>query len=564
MNRRSLLVAALLAAAALVQVLPRAWAGALLPGVRVLCDLVAIAAVVQQRRSGSEGRPMWGFVLAGLVLFLVGDLYAGIAFQATFLRVVPEWASTLVLHVLPIPMFILAMLSWQRSAKRSPVPQAFAVLDGLLFSYAAMYLIWVLGLRHWTGASLDSQASWGLLVRFILLSLLLGLCVYRGSRNPFRWRGPMAYLGLAFLLLTLASAFSAAAILGKQSPVLRMIANVLKPAAILLVAGAGWCSLPHSGGPESGRRALMEGLRDHLPFLPAALATLAALLYTRFDGALGDPRVVLYGAPMVGLLLLRQFRAMQELKAFSLDLETKVEARTRALEAAQAVAMRTERMNAVATLGAGLAHDLNNSLAAIRASAELLAEDLHDGRTPELKDVDRILVASDQAASLSRRLMAFGREEPRSVFDLGEEIHGMEDLLRMLLPRRIQLRIALSPGRYPVSGTRSHLEQILVNLISNARDAIEAEGSISVELLGSTGPVGREALVRVVDTGSGMDEEVRARLFEPFFSTKAPGRGTGLGLASVKALLEQESGSIDVDSQPGLGTSFTLRFPLAG
>jgi signal transduction histidine kinase len=276
-----------------------------------------------------------------------------------------------------------------------------------------------------------------------------------------------------------------------------------------------------------------------------------------------DPQIVLFGAPMVGLLLIRQFLAFQDLKRFSYGLETKVAERTRALEAAQSVAMRTERMNALATLGAGLAHDLNNSLATIRASAELLAEDVHAGKPPTDRDVDRILVASDQAAGLSRRLMGFGRDEPHGLLDLSQEIHAMEDLLRMLLPRRIRLRIALGQGAFPVSGTRSNLEQILVNLVSNSRDAITGEGAISIELHRVEGSSGAEALVRVEDTGCGIPEHVMARLFEPFLSTKEKGKGTGLGLCSVKVLVEQDQGRIEVASNPNLGTVFTIRFPLA-
>lgn len=555
----------LLAGAGAVQAVPRPVNLILLALVRALCDLLALFAVAQRRRRDPEGGRVWGFLQAGLLLFLAGDLLAGIAFVGPSALPVPEWASTLLLHLVPVPFFILALTGWkERPGGPSPVPRLHALLDGLLFGYAAYYLIWVLGIRNWEGITRTHQASGALVVRFALLGVLLGTGLYRGSRNPERWRGPLLFLGGSFLLLTVSSAFSAASILGGQGPVYRMFANVLKPAAILLIAAAAWWRGPLEGTPEAGRSRLVEHLRDHLPFAPAALATFGALAFSLFRPATMDPRVVLYGAPMVAFLLVRQFMAFQDLKRFSYRLEAKVEERTRALETAQAVAMRTERMNALAMLGAGLAHDLNNSLGAIRASAELLAEDLHAGKAPESRDLERILVASDQAAGLSRRLMAFGRDEPHGAFDLRREVHAMEDLLRMLLPRRIQLRVALGAGVLPVSGTRSHLEQILVNLISNARDAIPGEGSISIELLQGEGPAGPEALLRVQDTGTGMSPEVQERLFEPFFTTKEPGKGTGLGLVSVKALMEHESGSLEVDSQVGLGTTFILRFPLLG
>ena len=561
---RWMAILGLLAAAVLVQTLPRPANSVSLAGVRALCDLLALAAVSGRRREDAEGRRMWAFVMAGLVLFLLGDVYAGIAFLKPGLIPVPEWASTLLLHLLPIPMFILALMAWTRNRAVSATPRLHAVLDGLLFGYAAYYLIWVLGIRLWEGATRASPASGSLVARFILLGILLGTCVFRGSRNPDRWRGPLLFLASAFLLLTVASALSAASILGGQGPVFRMVANVLKPVALLLIAWAAWWSRSLEGGDgEDERSPLVENLRDHLPFVPAVLATLGAFSFAVIRRDSMDPQIVLYGAPMVGFLLIRQFMAFQDLKRFSHELEAKVAARTRDLEAAQDIAMRTERMNAVAMLGAGLAHDLNNSLAAIRASAELLAEDIHSGAAPADRDLDRILVASDQAAGLSRRLMTFGQDEPSSLLDLRQEILGMEDLLRMLLPRRIQLRIALGQGFFPVTGIRSHLEQILVNLVSNARDAIAGEGSISIELLHAEGAVGKEALVRVQDTGSGIPEAVQTRLFEPFFTTKAAGRGTGLGLCSVKALLDQDGGRIEVASHLGIGTTFSIRIPLA-
>jgi signal transduction histidine kinase len=560
---RWLLVLCLLTAAACVQAMPRP--SVLLALVRALCDLLALYAVHQRGRHSQDGRRLWAFLQAGLFLFLLGDLFAGMAFLNPKLLPVPEWASTVLLHFLPIPMFLLALMTWTGKQQASPVPRFHALLDGLLFGYAAYYLIWVLGIRFWEGVSRSSQASSGLVARFVLLGLLLGTCVFRGSRNPVRWRGPLVFLGSAFLLLTIASALSAASMLGGQGPAFRMVANVLKPAALLLIAAAAWRKVPLEGDAEEGRPSvLVESMRDHLPFAPAVLATFGALFLGGLQQGLLDPRIVSYGAPMVGLLLVRQFMAFQDLKRFSSGLEAKVEARTRALETAQAIAIRTERMNTLAMLGAGLAHDLNNSIAAIRASAELMAEDMHTGAAPAERDLDRILVASDQAANLGRRLMSFGRDEAHGTFELRQEIHEMEDLLRMLLPRRIQLRVALGQGSFPVSGTRSHLEQMLVNLVANARDAIAGEGSISLELLGGTGSSGPEALVRVEDTGIGMPPEIQARLFEPFFTTKEPGKGTGLGLSSVRTLVEQVSGRIEMTSHPGLGTTFTLIFPIEG
>lgn len=497
-----------------------------------------------------------------MLLFLLGDLLAVAAFLKPGILRVPEWATTLLLHVLPVPCFLAAlMLRDPDPPEAGTYPRLRALVDGVLFGYAAYFVIWAAGIRLWQGASRGSEASLSLELRFALLAVLLGICVYRGSARPSRWRGPLGWFGAAFLLLTLSSALSAASMLGGQGPGYRAVANLLKPAALLMLAGAAWSARPLRGDRrEHGTWGFEASLRDHLPYAPVLLATAGGVALAWMKPGPIDPWILIFGAPMVVLLVARQFLAFQELKTISRDLESKVEARTRALEAAQAVAVRTERMNALAMLGADLAHDLNNSLAAIRATTELVAEDAAEGKVCSTRDLDRLLVASDQAASLSRRMMMYGREdEPSGSIELGEELHRMEDLLRVLLPRRILLRLMLEAGPCRVACTRSQLEQILVNLVSNARDAIEGPGLVSV-VLGRDGD--SHARIRVQDDGCGIPEQALGRIFDPFYTTKPKERGTGLGLPSVKALIERAGGQIAVESRPGVGTAFDLRFPI--
>lgn len=558
--------ALLLAVAAVTQLLPRPTNNILFALLRAGCDLFALLVIGRRPLRTEPGRRAWVLLQVGLVLFLAGDLLAAVAFLRPQALPVPEWASGMLLHLLPIPVFIGAVLAWpEEGGGPDPCPRLHAVLDGVLFGYAAYFLIWVLGIRLWEGATRASMSSGSLIARFAMLGLLLGACVYQGSRRPTRWQGPLLPLGAAFLLLTLSSAFSAASLLGRLGPGYRVVGGVMKIGALLLIARAAWGDAPGGEGWERpGRRGLGRALHDLLPYIPAALATAAAFLAGFLHEAPLDRRILLLAAPMVGLLLVRQGLAYRDLRRFSEGLETQVEERTRALEAAQAVAMRTERMNAVAMLGAGLAHDMKNALSSIRSYSELISEEVRAGQMPDPKDLDRILVASDQAAVLSNRLMAFGREEVHEeVLDLQAELVRIEDLLRMLVPRRIVLRFSLGQGFLPVRAARSHLEQILVNLVSNARDAIAGEGGIAIRLTRGDGPEGPEAVVEVQDTGSGMPPEVQARLFEPFFTTKAPGRGTGLGLSSVRALVLKEGGRIELTTLQGQGTTFTLRFPLA-
>jgi two-component system cell cycle sensor histidine kinase/response regulator CckA len=226
--------------------------------------------------------------------------------------------------------------------------------------------------------------------------------------------------------------------------------------------------------------------------------------------------------------------------------------------------LRTERMNAMAVLGAGMAHDLNNTLATVRACAELARMKLEDGQSPEIRDLDHILVAADQSAALTRRLMSFGHmeEAPPTVICLREELSHLETILRMLLGRQISLRFELGEARVPVLGSRAQIEQILVNLVGNARDAMPRGGTILIRLSRSSSAGKPIARVEVEDSGEGMTPEVQEKIFSPFFTTKGPGRGTGLGLASVRQLMHDLGGTLAVASQPGIGTTFVLRLPL--
>ena len=267
---------------------------------------------------------------------------------------------------------------------------------------------------------------------------------------------------------------------------------------------------------------------------------------------------------MVALLLLRQFQSIQDLQAARRTLEDRVRQRTRALEQAQDTLLRTERMNTVALMGAGLAHDLNNLLCAMKSSAELAALRLDEGQAPGREELGRIAVAADRAAHLTGRLMGFARreEEDLSFLDLGTAVKEMEATLRLLLPRSVDLRIeAAVGGGLIVQSSRLRVEQMVVNLVANARDAMPDGGLLTVRT--GVGESERPmALLEVVDTGIGMSPEIQARIFDPFFTTKAPGQGTGLGLPSLKAMVEEGGGRLEVLSEPDQGSRFRILLPL--
>ncbi len=311
-------------------------------------------------------------------------------------------------------------------------------------------------------------------------------------------------------------------------------------------------------------------IQDHspaariLPMLPAATSLALVLGSLAWAPHRLDPILLALASGMAGLGLFRGALALRDLQQLSAALESRVLERTRDLEAMQEAMLRTERMNAMAVLGAGMAHDLNNALATVRACAELARMKLTDGSAPEIKDLDHILVAADQSAALTRRLMSFGHMEDASpkVICLREELSHLETILRMLLGRHITLRLDLGEARMPVLGPRAQIEQILVNLVGNARDAMPRGGEILIRLSKSTAAGQPIARVEVEDSGEGMTPEIQERIFSPFFTTKGPGRGTGLGLASVRQIMHDLGGTLAVASQPGIGTTFVLRLPL--
>jgi len=233
-----------------------------------------------------------------------------------------------------------------------------------------------------------------------------------------------------------------------------------------------------------------------------------------------------------------------------------------------------QKLEALGEMAAGVAHDFSNILAAIRGYGELLRRMLPEG-DQRRQHVAEILAACDRAASLTHSLLTFSRRQsmrPEPI-DLGEAVRGVQRLLRHLVRPDIELRFELPSEPLPILGDRIQLEQVLMNLVTNARDAMPRGGSVTLAVSAAEvdderalharleGP-GRYAQVSVADTGVGMDRQTQDRLFEPFFTTKEPGQGTGLGLAIAYGIVRKHQGAIDVASEPGRGSTFTFLLPL--
>ncbi len=234
---------------------------------------------------------------------------------------------------------------------------------------------------------------------------------------------------------------------------------------------------------------------------------------------------------------------------------------------------QSHRMEAVGQLAGGIAHDFNNLLTAILGNCEILLSDL-DARDPHYLDVEEIKRAGDRAASLTRQLLAFSRKQylrPK-IIDLNEIVRETESLLSRLIDESIELVTHLDPQLGHVKADPGQLEQVIVNLVINARDAMPEGGRLTIvtsnaQVDAESARVhqpalnGRYVTLSVADTGTGMDPQTQTRIFEPFFTTKEKGKGTGLGLSTVYGIVKQSGGHIWVDSEVGRGTNFIIHFP---
>ena len=294
------------------------------------------------------------------------------------------------------------------------------------------------------------------------------------------------------------------------------------------------------------------------------------------------------GAVMVGLLTLSEyvfhtdlqtdqivlFVALVWVLAFVIDRSQaeKVVAQD-TLARSEKLLQQSQKMEAIGRLAGGVAHDFNNLLAVITGYSDLLLESLAE---PDRRKVEQIKQAANSAASLTRQLLMFSRQQvvQPMILDINQTVGNIDKMLRRLIKENIEFTVVLDRYLDRVKADPGQIEQIVLNLVVNARDAMPNGGKLRIQTknvrLEKDSPQaeagvsqGRFILLEVTDTGTGMDQQTQARIFEPFFTTKAVGKGTGLGLATVYGIVQQSNGHIEVQSTLGHGSSFRIYLPAA-
>jgi signal transduction histidine kinase len=563
------LLLALVAAAALVlPYLPPALAATALNAANAAVALAGIVLALRRaRRVDVEATGWRAFALAGVFQF-VYQAYPVVAWAAT--GSLPDFPGpTEILQPLMLVTVGAGLLSW--SGRRQPGGMRLrTAADGFLFGASLLFVIWAAALHDLVAhGSLGTAAILAVLADFLLITANLGLIVYLAASTGARASGTLTFIGLAMLAGT--ASYLSIIVLG-----LRGEYYVGHPADALVLLAVGLFALgaiaPGRVVPADGRQVHHTPAGTVLPYLPvlASFFTVAVLM-SRPDTQ-GDRVLTGLGIAIGLTLLLRQQLALWDVEALSHELSAMVADRTRDLATAQAALARAQRLEAVGRMAGSVARDFDRLIRELEAPIAVLSGAIAADH-PDREAVAEIAGASQRAGRLTGQLLTFAQRqpvEPRSL-DVNGVIADLVPLLRRLAGKGIALELFTAPEPATVFADPTQIEQLLSNLTVNARDAMPGGGTLSimVTLHGRAAAPEPGALdapfvrISVADTGVGMDDATIAHIFEPFYTTKPAGQGTGLGLATCYGIVSRAGGRIRVNTVPGQGTTFTVDLPFA-
>jgi signal transduction histidine kinase len=449
--------------------------------------------------------------------------------------------------------------SWlERVPGRDPYERTTSVAIQLAAAVAAVAL--VVGLSR--GVQVGAPAPLLLRDTVNLLVAAATVVLLRAGRSPLAWRVMVVGIAGNYLLFV--------AVMGLEFNRYELLQLAISLTAMALLFGRRWLWL---GLAASSAAVLVGALRDagHLGGTGPLAAPLPAI--TLPGETIAVMAIIAVFLDRFGLTVRQALDAAlareRELARANEALREEIAAHRRT----GAMLVQAQKLEAVARFAGGVAHDFNNVVGVVRGHTELLRESLKD-RPQAVADLNVILQASDSAAALTRQLLAFSRKQllaPR-VLDLNATVTATGRMLGRLIGSDVRLSLRLAPGLWPVRADPGQVEQVIMNLAVNARDAMPEGGTFTLAtenvVLDEAGAALRAPLragdhVRftATDTGTGIDAETLEHLFEPFFTTKDEGKGTGLGLSTVYGIVTQSGGLISVESRPGHGATFEILLP---
>ncbi len=439
--------------------------------------------------------------------------------------------------------------------------------DALAFFLAAFLVFWVIGARQEVADStVPVLTRIEAVVSFCFNALELGIVIYIGSRAMQRFRGPLGWFLVAFTAMTIGT-------------MVIMFARVRGEGTvgsfgelIQLIAFPCYLLAPMARRPAQLKwvdEASLAG--DLLTYGPVALAMLVVLPASFASGS--SDVVLAAGVPLLACtLIFRQFLSVRDVRELSRTLESRVAERSEALRRSEQALVQAQRLEAVGRVAGGVAHDFNNVLHAIQLAASSMED------SPELAEFrdefEIIRTATRSGASLAREVLEFSKPDlpTGDQADVTETLSALEWMRHQLQQRQIRYDVQTPPQRLQVRLAAARLEQVMSNLIANARDAVADGGSIRVTAehawiadgaAASQLGIASGSYVRltVADDGAGIPADVLPRVFEPYFTTKTDSQGTGLGLATCYNVVRRAGGTVTVSSSPGAGARFDVLLP---